>query len=156
MRTLVSKYWFRLSLAATACLLALDLLACWHWHIWRPADLREYREVCRYSIGRDLWFGRITPDHDVEVLIERLPPHRIRRFGRFTCLTYFAGRPPGPGEIPFENLEVVARDGRLVSAIAGGCTWNHFFFKMSEEDDAEFQQAFHRYVEERVKARSGP
>ena len=95
------------------------------------APTREEREQVRriitensnaYPIWRDLWEGRVGPGHPVEDLIAATRPAWVTRFGRFVTVEY--GPPGGEGN----TLGVTARDGRLVAAHAGDCTWNHTFF----------------------------
>ena len=148
MKWLWSKRWVRLSSAVTAFLLLIALAACWRWRIWSLKDYREYQEVCSYPIGRDLWFGRIGPGRSVKEIMDVAPPHRTQQLDRFTCLVYYPGRPPGPGELPFSGLEVVAKDGRLVRASAGSCTWARLFFDLGAADAAEYEQCLRRYCEE--------
>jgi hypothetical protein len=151
MRRVWSKQWFRILPGLVACLVILALLASWHWRIWGLGDYRACQEVRRYPIGADLWFGRIAVGQDVDEVIAKAPPHHVSRFGRFVLLHYYPGSPPPPNSIPFESLSVIARDGQLVSASAGGCTWGRTFFEMSAAEEAEFQRSFERYLEEREK-----
>lgn len=152
MKRFWSHRWIRRALAGMTLVTLIALLACWHWRVWSHSDYRAFQEVSRYPVGKDLWFGRIKPGQDVDVLIENIPPHRIRRFGQFVWLTYYAGGPPPPGSFTMESLGVIAKDGRLVSAGAAGCTWNRVFFEMTSEDEAAFEISYRRYREERHKA----
>jgi hypothetical protein len=45
-----------------------------------------------------------------------------------------------------EALSVVAADGRLVHAVAAGCTWDRVFFEMSPAEAAEFHESFEAYL----------
>ena len=63
------------------------------------------------------------------------------------CLKHY--RPPN--SIPMESLVVTARDGRLIHAGAGGCTWGRVFFAMSPQDEVEFDEANRRHRVEREK-----
>jgi hypothetical protein len=147
MRTL----WFRLGVAVIACSLVLIPLACWQWRIWSLKDYRAFQEVSRYALGQELWSGRITAGVEVEDLIKKEPPHRLRRYGRFVELTYYSGGPPPPMSIPFESLAVIAKDGKLIFAGAAGCTWAHFFFEMTPEESAEWNRAFEQCLAENWK-----
>jgi hypothetical protein len=48
----------------------------------------------------------------------------------------------------FESVTVVAKDGRLVQAAAWGCTWERVFFRMSDENAAEYAQAWEQHFRE--------
>jgi hypothetical protein len=122
----------------------MALTACWRWRIWGTEDFRIYQEVCQYPVGRDLWFGHIHQGQALQEIVDRAPAHYTRQYGRFACLTYYPGRPPGPGGLSFSSLSVIAKDGRLVSASAGSCTWSRVFFDMGAEDAAEWDQCLRR------------
>jgi hypothetical protein len=144
MRRFWTRKWFRVVavLVAICCLIAL--LACWRFRIWSCADYRAYHEVRRYPIGEDLWFGRIKAGQGVEAFIADHPPHRTRRLGRFTQMSYYAVWPTPPDSLQLESLSVVAEDGQLVNAVAAGCTWERAFFEMNAASAAEFDRAWER------------
>src|ERR1700719_4393526 len=138
MRRLWARQWLRF---ATGLLLVLCLgllLACWRFRIWSRRDYIAYQEVRQYSIGEDLWFGRIQAGLGLESFTAEHPPHETRRVGPFVSMNYYAKWPMAPDEWPMESISVIARDGRLVYAAAGGCTWDRVFFEMNAEDDAEW------------------
>ena len=122
MNRLVSYRWFRFALMFMALLVIALLSACWQSRIWSLGDFRAYQEMCRYQIGRDLWFGRIRPGQSVDVVIGNAPPHDMDQFGDFVSLIFYPGGPLGPDELPCAALELIAKDGRLVQAWAVSCT----------------------------------
>jgi hypothetical protein len=148
MRRLCAKRWFRVLvlLLATPCL--AGLLACWWFRIGSFADYQVYEEVRRYSIGEDLWFRRIEAGQDLEAFTAAHPPHRTLRFGRSTEMSYYAVWPTPPGSVQMESLSVIAADGRLVAALATGCTWHRAFFEIGAATTAEFQESVDRHSRE--------
>ena|ERR1019366_1737891 len=126
-------------------------IACWYSRIWSFDDYHLYQEVQQYSMGSDLWFGRIQAGDDADDLLNRFPAHRSIKFGRWHLIGYHPGGPPQPGFLYFDSLGFVAKDGKIVSADAGSCTWNRVFFEMGSEDQAEYTEAYRRYAAERDK-----
>ena len=141
MRKLWSAHWPRFVLGA-ASLVAVGLVLCWTWRIWTPRDLSSYRQVTRYSLGKDLWFGRISPGDELDSIIAKAPPHFSERRGPFTCIAYFPGGPVPPGAMPMERLLIVAKDGQLVSASASCCVWCREFFQMDSADRALLSKTY--------------
>jgi hypothetical protein len=39
-------------------------------------------------------------------------------------------------------MAIIAKDGKLVHASAGGCTWARVFFEMSDDDQEQYEQAW--------------
>jgi hypothetical protein len=146
MRRLWAKRWFRFLTGSLAALCLVALSACWYFGVWSYKDYRAFLEVRRYPVGEDLWFGRIKAGEDVGAFTAAHPPHRVRRFGRFTEMSYYAVWPTPPGSIQMESLSVIAADGRLVHAVAAGCTWDRVFFEMSPAEATEFQESFERHL----------
>src|SRR5262249_52403087 len=141
MRKFCSKRWLCILFGLIASLAGF---ACWQWRIWSPQDFREYQEGCEYPIGRELWFGHIAPGQSMDKIREIAPPHRTHQFGPFTESTYYPGGPQ-PRGLPFSSLCVIAKEGKLVHAAAGSCTWHRVFFTMNAEDSAEFAQFVQRF-----------
>jgi hypothetical protein len=142
--------WFskrRLMIVLTALLLVSGsvLLICWHWRIWGPTDYQSFQEVSRYPLGQDLWFGRILAGQDLESVIVQAPPHGVLHYGRFTLVLYYPGGPPIPGYLYLERMTIIAKDGRIVEAGAGGCGWGKVFISMSPAEEAEYKEAFDRH-----------
>src|SRR5262249_23634864 len=95
--------------------------------------------------------GRIGPGCEVNELTAAAQPHRTLRLGRFTELTYYPGGPPGDRGLPMESLVLVAKDGRLVGAAAGGWFGNRELREMGGENQAAYQEELVRYLDERRK-----
>jgi hypothetical protein len=148
MKRLWANRWCRLA-SALLSLIAVGVLAgCWRYGIWSYKDYCTYMEVRRYPIGDELWFGRIQAGQDADALAAQHPPRRAHRAGRFVDLQYVVGV-PDDGVFYLESLTVVAKDGRLVQAAAGGCTWGRVFFRMSDDEEAEYSQTWEQYFRER-------
>jgi hypothetical protein len=149
------RKWFtirRLGFVLAALLLVTGsvVLICWDWRIWGPTDFRAYQEVSRYPLGQDLWFGRITAGQNIDSVVSQAPPHSVVKFGQFTLVNYYASGPRQPGFLPMESMTIIAKDGKLIAASAGGCTWARTFFSMSTTEEAECKQAFARHLESRL------
>ena len=102
----------------------------------RPDREHAYRALAEYThpVWRELWDSRVGLGDRVEELIARTQPPRVERAGRFVRLSYDPHEEGG--------LNVIARDGRLISAQAGSCIWSHTFFTvMTAADWAEFKAA---------------
>jgi hypothetical protein len=149
MRRILSKRWFQALTASLAILCLAVLFLCWRYRIWSYADYRVYKEVARYPIGDDLWFGHIKAGDYMDEFTKAHPPHRIGRYGRFTEMIYYVGGPPPSDCIVFESMSVIAVDGRLVHAVAGGCTWYRAFFEMSREQVTEYTESMKRHLREK-------
>jgi hypothetical protein len=149
MRRLWAKRWFRVFSGCSAALCLAVLSACWYFRVWGYDDYQTLLEVRRYPPGEDLWFGRVQAGEDLARFAAAHPPHRVRRLGGFTLLSYYSLWPIPPGSIPMESLSVIAKDGRLVHAVAGGCTWHRVFFAMSAENEAELDEEFRQHWAQR-------
>lgn len=145
MRRLWAKSWFKAVTVVLAIFCLSALFGCWHFRIWSYKDYQVYEEVRQYPIGEDLWLGRIKAGQDLEAFTNQHPPHNTRRLDRFTQMHYYAVWPTPPGSLQMESLSVIAEDGRLVQAVAAGCTWHRAFFEMSPESFVEFDRAWDRH-----------
>jgi hypothetical protein len=143
MRGIWRTTWFRLVLAVAAVLVVGALGACWHYRVWSYRDYIAYSAVRRCPGGEDLWHGRVLAGDDLAAFTAAYRPHLSRQVGPYTVLSYYPGGPPQRG-ISLEGLTLTARDGRLLAASAGGCTWGREFFAMSQEEQAAFEEAYDR------------
>ena len=76
-------------------------------------------------------------------LLKRFPASRREEFGRYGIYRSHLGDSNG---IPFTSLAVVTRDGKLLSAGAGSCTWRFTFF---HKEDAGLDQQYAVFLKER-------
>ncbi len=106
-------------------------------------DLAAYAGMIHdrfHPVWRDLAFRRIGKGDRLEDLVARHTPLRRDDFAPFVLLHY---------QEPFGSLTVVARDGRLVEAVAGSCTWQHVFFETPEMKE-ELAKAHSAYLRQRL------
>src|SRR5262245_326673 len=99
MRRFWAKRWFRFLTSSIGALCLAALFTCWYFGIWSFKDYQTFLEVRRYPVGEDFWVGRIKAGENLEAFTTLHPPHRIRRFGRFTQLSYYAVWPTPPGAV---------------------------------------------------------
>jgi hypothetical protein len=151
MNRLCAKLWVRLLFVGlvTGCLAAFS--ASWYFRVWSYKDYQAFMEVRRYPVGEDLWFGRIKAGEDLQAFTVAHPPHRVCRIGSFTVLSYFSTWPLPPNLISFESLGVIGKDGRLIHAVAAGCTWKRMFFAMNPEDEMELDEEYRQLWAKRDK-----
>jgi len=142
-----STRWFR----ATACLwlAGLLLLACVasYFDIHSPGDCLAYLNMHRecHPIWRDLAWRRISPGDDLDDVVSVHPPSVADNRGDFTTVRYYEGCDPGEFALSFTGVAIIAKNGKLVYAVAWSCRWQHTFFdELSEDDEAEYErlQAF--------------
>ena len=134
------KSWFEVLLACLPVIGLAVLYPSSYFRVWSYHDYFVFQEVQEYPAGDDFWFGRIKAGQDLSAFVAEHPPHRTRRVGDFTVLSYYSTWPLPPMSIPFESLTVIAKDGRLVEAAVRSCAWNREFFTMSQEDLAELEK----------------
>jgi hypothetical protein len=97
-----------------------------HYHpVWKDLALRR--------------FGKGDPLKDV---LRKHPPMHRDDFGRYTELYY---SPPGSQN----TLGIVAKDGKLIAARAGGRRWQRTFFETPEEEEA-FSAARAAYLRQKA------
>jgi hypothetical protein len=123
-------------------LVAVLVAACVVLRIRHPGDLVSHCEMAIEFpvIWRELALRRFGPGDSAEDLTRRCPPKRSDTFGRYAIHHYFHGAMSG--------ITVTVRDGKLLSAEAGGCTWKYSFF---ETADAEIDREYETYVREKGK-----
>jgi hypothetical protein len=142
MRRIYRKPWFRLGVALSAILVIAAVATCWHYRVRSYRDYQVYREIRRYPMGDDLWFGRVHAGQDLAEFTAAYPAQGIEQLGPFTVLTYYTLWPPPPQSIPFESLGVVAKDRKLIAAGVASCTWKREFFAMAPERAAELNALY--------------
>lgn len=107
----------------TAVVLLLILL-CHFVGIRSTSDIVAYRAMRRehyHPIWKDLALGWVKRGDDVESLVKKYTPLWRNDAGAYTKLVYTQG-----GADP--GLTVMAKDGKLILAVAGAATWQHVFF----------------------------
>ena len=79
-------------------------------------------------------------------LFRRFPPTHRDEFGRYGIYSFSAGP---PGGIPFTRVSVVTKDGRLIAAGSGSCTWRFTFFNAQ---DPELERQYEALLRERYRS----
>jgi hypothetical protein len=125
------------SIAAIGC--------CVFFRITRPADIEAYRGMASecHPIWKQFALRRFGAGDSTAELLRRFSPDRREEFGRYGIYSYYAGA----GGIPFTSLRVVTRDGKLLSAESGSCTWRFSFFRT---EDPELDRQFAELVQGRI------
>jgi len=121
------------------------LVSCAFFRIWHPRDIEAYFGMASecHPAWRQFAFRHFGAGDSASDLLQRYPPDRREEFGRYGVYRYYKGDSNG---IPFTGLSVVARDGKLLSAGAGSCTWRFSFF---QKEDAELDRQYAVYMKER-------
>jgi hypothetical protein len=137
-------------IVAGISLLVGVLAMCAFFRIHRPKDLVAYygmADEC-HPVWRQFAFRRFGSGDSVADLLRRFPPTDKEEFGRYGLYRYELGSGEG---IFFTGLSVASRDGRIISAGAGSCTWQFTFFEASDPAlDAEYA-AFTKERSERFR-----
>lgn len=121
------------------------LASCAFFRIWRPRDVEAYLGMASecHPVWRQFAFRHFGAGDSARDLLQRYPPSRREEFGRYGVYWYYHGDSNG---IPFTGLSVVTRDGKLLSAGAGSCTWQFSFF---QTEDTELDRQYSLFVKER-------
>ena len=86
-----------------------------------------------HPIWREIDNGQIYAGQSVDEIFELHQPTETETYGPYTVLGF--ERDPQPNTLSFSGLNIVAKNGKVVSASAGSCTWQRTFFdSMSPED----------------------
>jgi hypothetical protein len=142
LRRLWTLRWFRgASFTSAACLVVLFGL-CAFFRFWRPADFEAYRGMAAecHPVWRAFAFRRFSRGDSAAELFAAYPPTRREEFGRYGIYGY--------GEPGFTGLAVTTKDGRLMSAAAGSCTWSFIFFTTSDD---QLEREYQVYIQERTE-----
>lgn len=119
------RRWFRVLRISIILLTVVGFAAATYFRVWSRHDYQIVRAMSRecHPIWKDLHWGRIRPGQDVAKLVAGSAPVRIERFGEFEWLRYNS-----IGD--FTGVLIIARNGRIVGAAAGSCTWQREFFNV--------------------------
>jgi hypothetical protein len=141
-RRLWAGRWFRRAVFASAASLVVLLSLCAFFRVWHPRDLEAYRGMAAecHPVWRAFAFRQFARGDSTTALFAKYPPTRREEFGRYGVYHY-----GGPG---FTGFYVVTRDGRLLTAGAGSCTWTFTFF---ETTDRQLDRDYEAYMEERLE-----
>jgi hypothetical protein len=100
-------------------------------------------EEC-HPVWRDFFYSRIRAGDDVDSVIARTHPSVIRREGSTVVLSYYQNYKKGDLHFTFVSAE--ARDGKLVCAYAGSCTWARQFFDLTGQEKDYFGGFRYRHL----------
>lgn len=147
-------------LSALAFVLVITLLASGAFlRISHPGDVEAYLGMASecHPVWKQFAFRRFGAGDSAQKLFQRFPPTRRVEFGRYGIYSFSTGP---SNSIPFTSLSVVTKDGTLVSAAAGSCTWQFVFFATQDPElDRQYaafvQERHHRLEQERLERLKG-
>ena len=123
---LLQRTWLRRCVVVTVLLLLCGTSACAFFRIHSRRDVIGFMEMS--SGFHPAWWGlacrQFRAGDAANELIRRHPPPAIIEYGPYADYEYEIC----PEGISLSSLRVVAKDGRLIGAWAGSCTWEHTFF----------------------------
>jgi len=122
--------------------------ACAFLRISNPGDVAGFLGMARECppIWRQFALRRFAAGDSAAELLRRFPPSHRAEFGRYGVYTYHQT----PNGIQCTALSVLTRDGRLLSARAGSCTWQYAFF---HSEDAELDRMYADYEQSQQEDR---
>lgn len=132
----------------TLAVVGLVCGACAFLRISHPRDVEAYFEMAGecHPVWRQFALRRFTAGDSAAEFLRRFPPTYREEFGRYGLYSYHQS----PDGIQFTGLSVITRDGRLLSARTGSCTWQFTFF---HSDDAELDREYAAYEQSRREQR---
>ena len=119
--------------------------------ISHPRDIEAFLGMAAecHPVWKQFAFRRYGAGDSSQELFRRFPPTHRTEFGRYGVYSFSAGP---SNTIPFTSLSVVTRDGKLLSAASGSCTWQFIFFSSADPEldrqYAAFVQARHHKLEQ--------
>ncbi len=118
--------------------------ACAFLRISSTSDLEAYAGMASecHPVWKLFALRRFGPGDSVERLFRKFPPSRRQEFGRYGLYSFNTS----PSGISFTGFGIITKDGKLLSAGAGSCTWRFTFFNTP---DAEFNRQYAAFVQER-------
>jgi hypothetical protein len=143
----------RAKLLIGGAVLAFALLTvgygCVFFRIRHPRDVQAYLGMAAevHPVWREFALRRFGAGSSAKDLVRLHPTRRAHEFGRYAVYEYDAD---GDGFMSWSGLVVTARDGKLLSAMAGSCQWKFTFF---ETPDPLIDQEYRKYWAERRQKR---
>lgn len=113
-------------------------ISCAFLRISHPRDIEAFLGMAAecHPVWKQFALRRFGAGDSAQELLRRFPPTSREEFGRYGVYSYSANS----NGIGFTGFSVVSRDGKLVSAASGSCTW-HFTFFITEDPELERQYA---------------
>ena len=135
----------KIALGCGLALLSLAIAACVFLRIREVRHLEAYREMGRDfpPVWREFAFRKLSVGDSATDLLKRHKPTRTEEFGRYAIYSYY---PSGEGSLPMSGVVAIARDGKLLTAEAGSCTWKLTFF---ETNDPELDKGYEAYMDQK-------
>jgi|SRR5688572_6361154 len=140
-RCLWSNRKVRICIIVVAVVISVAVGCCAFLRISRPADIEAYFGMAIECdpVWRQFALRQFSAGDSAAELLRRFPPDQREEFGRYGVYSY-------GGPLAFAGFSVVTRDGKLLSASSGSCTWRFTFFRI---DDPEFKPQFVAYFQEK-------
>jgi len=145
LRHLWSNRKIRIGAVVVALFIGVAVGCCAFLRISRPADLEAYFGMAAecHPVWKQFALRRFGAGDSAAELLRRFPPDQREEFGRYGVYSY-------GGPLAFTGLAVHTRDGKLLNASTGSCTWRFTFF---QTHDPEFQRQFVAYFTEKNERR---
>jgi hypothetical protein len=139
----------RILVAGFLTLALLAVSACVFLRIHNLRDIEAYRGMAAECppIWKAFAFRRFGSGDSTQELFHRFPPARRLEFGPYGIYS-FSDSPSNA--ILFTSFSVVTRDGKLICAGAGSCTWQFTFFSTK---DAELDRQYETFQQKRRRER---
>ncbi len=131
--------------AAPIVVAGLGLVAfCWWHNVWSRNEWLVYRamEEC-HPVWRDFLFSRINAGDNVNSVIAQTRPSVVENERGTVTLCWYQNYQEG--QLQFTSVYAEARQGKLVCAYAGSCTWTRQFFDLTGREADNF--GMQRYVQ---------
>jgi len=139
--------WATWAVRISACLAVVLLLAllacCGYFGIYRWRDVIAYGGMAAECdpVWKELALRRVRQGDPVSKLTEIREPSWVLEYGPYQQLEYGFE----PGYLSLTGITVYAKEGKLLTAIAWSCTWDHVFFEDKTEEErihAEFSKYY--------------
>jgi hypothetical protein len=129
--------------------LVVGCAGCVFFRIRHPRDVQAYLGMAAevHPVWREFALRHFAAGDLAKDLVRLYPPRIAEEFGRYAVYRYSIAE---DGSLPMSGLQVTARDGKLLSAQAGSCTWQ---FTLFETPDPLIDQEYRKYWDERRKKR---
>jgi len=139
---------WKLRIIVLASCLLMAVASCAFLRISKVSDLRAYVDMASsfHPVWKQFALRQFGPGDSTNQLFKRFPPSRRTEFGRYGIYSFWPGPPDG---IPFSSFTVTTRDGKLLSAGAGSCTWSFTFFNAP---DPELDRQYSALVNQQILA----
>jgi hypothetical protein len=100
--------------------------------VWGPMGYLHYIDcvVGAQPIGHELWHGGMKPGYSMSLLVSRVNPSRLTRYGEWTEIYIQPGCAKVPDNVLLMGfgLYILAKNDSIVSAEFGSCTFQREFF----------------------------